>query len=89
MKIKKEDMIRFLQANSTYALKGALADATARVAIYVGGQEQKIMKKSARKLHETLPGSSLQILPGYSHGELSLNHPAEYVDALTRLLEGG
>lgn len=82
-KIKKEDMIRFLQANSSYTAKPGLAGVKAVTTIVVGGREQKIMRRSAEILHETIPGSRLLTLDGYYHGELSLNHPAEYADLLT------
>ena len=37
-----------------------------------------IMKKSAKLLRETIPGSVLEEMPGYYHGDFSLNHPQEF-----------
>ena len=85
-KIQKQDMIRFLKSNSSYILKSDLADTTANVTILVGGKEQKIMRHSAEILHATIPDSKIQVLNRYYHGELSLNHPDEYVELLTHLL---
>lgn len=85
-KIQKQDMIRFLKSNSSYILKSDLADTTANVTILVGDKEQKIMRRSAEILHATIPDSKMQVLNRYYHGELSLNHPDEYVELLTHLL---
>ena len=85
-RIRKQDMIRFLKSNSSYALKPSLANATANVTIIVGGKEQKVMQRSAEILHTTIPNSKLQILNQYYHGELSLNHPKDYVDLLIHLV---
>lgn len=85
-KIQKSEMIRFLKSNSSYVVKSDLAYTTANVTILVGGKEQKIMRQSAEILHTTIPDSKMQILNRYYHGELSLNHPDEYVKLLTRLV---
>ena len=86
-KIKKQDMIRFLQANSSYIMKPSLANTTAKIAILAGGKEQKIMRRSAEILYHTIPGSRMQILDQYYHGDLSLNHPMEYVELLSDLFK--
>lgn len=83
--ITRENMTAFLTANAGYKMKGTLADSQAKALIIAGGKERPIIKKSARIIHEGLPGSSLKILPGYRHGELSLNHPEEYVEMIRRL----
>lgn len=85
-KIEKQDMIRFLKSNSSYVMKPELADTTAKVVIFVGGKEQKKMQRSARILHDTISSSKLQVLNQYYHGELSLNHPNDYVNFLTDLM---
>ena len=83
-KIQKQDMVRFLKSNSSYTIKPSLSDTTADVTILAGGREQKVMRRSAEIIHARIPGSKMQVLPRYYHGELSLNHPEEYVDLLTR-----
>lgn len=87
-RIHKEDMIRFLQANSSYTAKPSLANTSAETMILVGSKEQGKMKRSAEILHAMIPASTYKVLAGYSHGELSLNHPQEYTELLKRFLAG-
>ena len=84
--ITKENMIAFLKANSDYQLKEGIRDCQAGVLVLVGGRESKIMKKSAALLQERIPNAQLETLPGYYHGELSLNHPEQYVQKLEKLI---
>jgi pimeloyl-ACP methyl ester carboxylesterase len=86
-KIAKPDMIRFLMANTSYAIKPELAHTTAKTLLLVGGHEQRKMLRSAEMLHHTISGSELQVLDGYDHGQLSLNHPAEYAGLMGRLTD--
>ena len=81
-KISKADMIAFLKANSLYTIKPSLSETTAKVMIVAGTKEQKSIRDSAKLIHETIPGSSMEILPGLRHGELSLNKPERYVQML-------
>ena len=81
-KISKADMIAFLKANSLYTIKPSLSETTAKVMIVAGTKEQKSIRDSAKLIHETIPGSSMGILPGLRHGELSLNKPERYVQML-------
>ncbi len=87
-KIKKQDMINFLKANSSYKLKDSLKNTTAKVLVIAGGKEQSKMTKSAKLLSEIIPDSSLSIIDNYYHGELSLNHPKDYVSMMTQLING-
>lgn len=84
--IQKQDMIHFLKANSSYSMKQELANTIAKVTIIVGGKEQKVMQRSAKILHNTLPNSKLKVFKDYFHGELSLNYPKAYVEVLMQLL---
>ena len=81
-KISKADMIAFLKANSLYTIKPSLSETTAKVMIVAGTKEQKSIRDSAKLIRETIPGSSMEILPGLRHGELSLNYPERYVQML-------
>ena len=54
--------------------------------VAVGSRESRIMQKSARLLHEMIPNSRLETLSGYYHGELSLNHPKQYVQKMDELI---
>ncbi len=85
-KISKENMVSFLEANSSYDLKENLKNTEAKAAIFVGSKEQAIMKSSARQLHEVIKNSTLSILPGYSHGEFSINHASDYVSQIEKLI---
>ena len=77
-KIGKADMIAFLKANSLYAIKPSLSETGAKVKIVAGSKEQKSIRDSAKLLHNAIPGSSMEILPGLRHGDLSLNEPEQY-----------
>ena len=81
--ISKADMIDFLKANSMYTVKSSLSETTAKVMIVVGSREQKSIRDSAEMLCKDIPGSSVKILPGLRHGDLSLNKPEQYTKILT------
>ena len=85
-KINKEDMIAFLQSNSAYSIKPALRDAQAKVHIVFGSKEQSSIRTSGKLLNHTIPGSTLESLPGYRHGDLSLNHPQAYAQKLLTMI---
>ena len=74
--ISKEDLLAFTQANCGYTLKPL--ETTAKVMIVAGGKEQRNILESAKMIHRAIPGSSLAILPGFKHGDLSINHPEQY-----------
>ena len=88
-KISKEDMIAFLQSNSAYSIKPALRDTQAKVHIVFGGKEQASIRTSGKLLKRMIPDSTLEVLPGYRHGDLSLNHPEQYAQIIVSLLEMG
>ena len=85
-KITKEDMIAFLESNSAYSIKPALRDTQAKVHIVFGCKEQSSIRTSGKLLNHTIRGSTLQILPGYNHGDLSLNHPQAYAQMLLTMI---
>ena len=85
-KISKEDMIAFLQCNSAYSIKPALRDAQAKVHIVFGSKEQSSIRISGKLLNRMIPDSTLESLPGYNHGDLSLNHPQAYAQILLTLI---
>jgi len=84
--ITRQDMTAFLAANSNYCIKSTLAGCTARTLVLVGGSERPIMKRSAKKIAACLPHAQLEVLPGYAHGQLSINHADRYVQTLLRLI---
>ncbi len=85
-KISKEDMIAFLESNSAYSIKPALRDTQAKVHIVFGSKEQSSIRTSGKLLNRMIPDSTLESLPGYNHGDLSLNHPQAYAQILLTLI---
>jgi hypothetical protein len=83
-KIEKADMVAFLKANSLYAMKAGLSETTAKVKIVAGAKEQKSIRDSAQILHKAIPGSSMEMLTGLRHGDLSINHPQSYARMLLK-----
>lgn len=84
--IRKEDMIAFLQANSAYSIKPALRNTNAKVHIVFGGKEQAAIRLSAKMLNQTIPNSTAESIPGYRHGDLSINHPVQYAQMILQLV---
>jgi pimeloyl-ACP methyl ester carboxylesterase len=85
-RIRKGDMIAFLKANSLYTVKPGLSRTEAKVKFVAGSCELKSIRDSAKMLHQAVPGSSMEILPGLRHGDLSLTRPAQYAQMLTDML---
>ena len=85
-KITKEDMIAFLKSNSAYSTQPALRNAQAKVHIVFGSKEQSSIRTSGKLLNHTIPGSTMEVLPGYRHGDLSLNHPQAYAQKLLTMI---
>ena len=81
-KISKEDMIAFLKANCAYSIKPALRDTQAKVHIVFGSKEQSSIRTSGKLLHDMIPNSTLENLPGFRHGDLSLNYPEQYAQMI-------
>ena len=84
--ITKENMIAFLRENSDYQLKNDIGECQAKTLILVGSRESNIMKKSAEILHKKIPDSSLEILRGYYHGDLSMNYAESYIEKVSALI---
>ena len=85
--ISRADMIAFLKANSLYTIKPGLSETRARVKIVAGSREQKNIRDSAAMLNRTIRGSSMELLPGLRHGDLSINLPEVYVRMLTEWID--
>ena len=84
--IAKSDMKAFLKANTSYALKDAFASARAEVHVYYGEKETREIRRSAREICRKRPACAIHPMPGYRHGDLSLNHPREYADTVRRII---
>ena len=90
-KMSRLSLLNITVSNGSYALKSGIGYTTAKVLILVGEKEPGIMRKSAKLLHERIPGSQLLLCKGMGHGELSLAHPEQYLKTMTAFLgnEGG
>ena len=84
--ITKNNMISILKANSNYHLKNIKTNKSKSIVI-VGSKERLIMIKSAKRIHDELINSELEILSGYYHGDLSINHPNEYAEKVKKLIK--
>ena len=85
--ITKKNMIAFLQENSLYSLKDSIRNCSAKVHIFVGENENSAMRSSAKKIHEMLQESVLHVLPKMYHGEFSINHAVDYVNAILEMVK--
>lgn len=84
MRMSKQSLINLTRSNGSYTLPYSMANTRSKVLIIVGEKEIGVMRKSAVRLHNAIPGSELYIAQGMKHGEFSLVHPAEYVELLKR-----
>lgn len=84
-KITRLDMTAFMKANTSYTLKDPVRQAKGKVLISAGGKELLRMKRSAKLIHKAIKNSSLDIIPGYVHGELSISHPDRYAELMKEL----
>ncbi len=87
-RIQKQDMIAFLKANTSYALKEALRDASAEIHVYVGEKETGEILRSAEAVCRMRPSCRLHRLKGLKHGEFSINHADMYADAVRQIVHG-
>lgn len=84
-RVRKQDMIAFLKANTSYALKASFRDTKAQVHVFVGEKETGEIRRSGAAICEALPGARLHRLPGLYHGEFSLNDPERYAAAIRQI----
>ena len=87
-RIQKQDMIAFMKANTSYALKDSFRDSTAEIHVYVGEKETGEILRSAEAICRVRPDCRMHRLPGLRHGEFSLNHAEQYADAIRQILRG-
>ena len=87
-RIKKQDMIAFLKANTSYALKDAFRDTFAEIHVYVGEKETGGILRSAEAICQMHPSCSLHRMKNLKHGEFSINHADQYADAVRRIIHG-
>ncbi len=76
--VTKEDMIAFLQANTSYSMKKSIKECSANVQLYYGQKELKEIKRSAQIIEGIIPHCTTHELSGLYHGEFSMNQADEY-----------
>ncbi len=86
--INKQDMIAFMKANTSYALKDAIKNTSAQIHVYVGERETGEILRSAKTICRMLPSVRLHRMHGLNHGEFSINHADRYADAIRQILQG-
>lgn len=85
-KITRSNLISFMRANSSYEIKDNISKTKAKVIVIVGSKEKSIIKKSAIKISNLIPNSELEVLQGYYHGDISINHADDYAGIVKRLV---
>ena len=83
--VTKDDMIAFLQANTSYTLKDSIKKCSANVQLYYGQKELKGIKRSAQIIKEAISNCTLHELSALYHGELSINLADKYVKIIQSL----
>ena len=87
--IRKQDMIAFLRANTSYALKDAFRESSAEIHVYVGEKETGEIRRSAEAICKARPSCRLHRINGSKHGDFSINHADQYADAIRQIIQGG
>ena len=85
--VSKQNLTAFTKASALYEAKEEIRNTQAKTMIIAGSKETKIILRSAQKLHEMIADSELIIKEGMYHGQLSMNHPQEYVNMIKDLLQ--
>ena len=88
-RIQKKDMIAFLKANTSYALKASFGESSAKIHVYIGEKETREIRRSAEVIAKRHPACTIHRLPGLVHGEFSINHAAQYAAAVRQILQNG
>ena len=84
--VTRDDMIAFMRANTGYSLKDSVRKCQAETRLFVGEKETRGIRRSAALMQKYMPDWVLTVLPGYRHGDLSINHAGEYVQAIREAL---
>lgn len=84
-RVSLRDLTAFTKANCLYTPKDALALCEAETLVLAGSRERPNIRRSAALLEKRLPRARLELLPGFYHGDLSINHPQLYAEKLLAL----
>ena len=88
-RIRKQDMIAFLKANTSYTLKEAFRESAAEIHVYTGEKETGEIRHSAEAICKARPSCRLHRMSGFKHGEFSINHADQYAEAIRQIIRGG
>ncbi len=86
--IKKQDMIAFMKASTSYTLKDIFRETPADVHVYVGEKETGKILRSAEAICRMRPSCSLHRMKDLRHGEFSINHADQYAETIRRIIQG-
>ena len=86
-RIQKRDMIAFLQANTSYALKSAFKETSAKIHVFAGERETGEILRSAEAICRLCPSCKMHLMKGLKHGEFSINHADQYVEAIRQIIK--
>ena len=87
-RIHKQDMAAFLKANTSYALKDSIREASAEIHVYVGEKETGEILRSAEAICRRRPSCIMHRLKNLKHGEFSINHADRYAEAVRQIVNG-
>ena len=86
-RIRKQDMIAFLKASTSYTLKDAFSKSSAEIHVYVGEKETGAIRRSAETICRVDPACRLHRMSGFRHGEFSINHADRYADTIRQIIQ--
>ena len=86
--IKKQDMIAFMKASTSYTLKDIFRETPADVHVYVGEKETGEILRSAEAICRMRPSCSLHRMKDLRHGEFSINHADQYAETIRQIIQG-
>ncbi len=87
-RISRRSFTNIVRSHFRFEPAMAIANTTAKVLIIVGEREQKLMKKSARRLCDAIPGSMLYRAKRMAHAQISMTQPKTYSVLLKAFFNG-
>lgn len=82
-----ESNINIYKTYFNYTCSESLKECETKVVFVFGSKEKGMIKKDGKKVVKCVKNSFLKEVKGYSHCELSINHPNEYIKLIDWLIE--
>ena len=60
----------------------------AEIHVFYGGRERREIRRSAEVIAGTIPACKLHCVPGFRHGDLSINHAELYAETIRQIVGG-